>query len=159
MFRARQISRRRFLWGSSLGLLACALSQPSRVWANNTGLRNLNAFNARSPESVLAALGLPTPIQSHLIQIDAPDVAENGANVPIEVNIRIPNAERALLIADRNVYPLIADVQFGSRSDPWFEAKIKLAETSNVRVLVQAKRQIFAASRPVKVIVGGCLAG
>lgn len=159
MRQSGQFNRRQFLSATSLGLLAYALGQPSKAWADSSGQRNLNAFNARSPESLYAALGLPAPIPSDLIQIDAPDVAENGANVPIEVNIGLANPQRALLVADRNVYPLVADVQFGARSEPWIEAKIKLAETSNVRVLVLANNQLYAASRPIKVIVGGCLAG
>ena len=121
--------------------------------------RNVNAFNARSPESVYAALGIKAPRESKDIKIEVPDVAENGANVPVEILVNIPNLQRVLLIAEKNLFPLIADISFTSQSEPWAEIKIKLAETSRVRVIAEAGGRLYTASRPVRVIVGGCLPG
>ncbi len=65
--------------------------------------RNVNAFNGRSVESALGALDLPSAEESNQIDIDVPDVAENSANVPVEVTVRIPGVERVLVVGERNV--------------------------------------------------------
>jgi sulfur-oxidizing protein SoxY len=151
--------RRQFLGYAGLALLAAAFGPSRWTWASENQPELFNAFNARSPESVYTALGLQKPVESSLIHIDVPDVAENGANVPVEVSLNLPNVERALLIAEKNLFPLLADVRFGPKSEAWFEAKIKLAETSQISVIAESQGQLFTASRAVKVIVGGCLNG
>jgi sulfur-oxidizing protein SoxY len=128
------------------------------AWAEEG--RSTNAFNARSPDSVLGALGLPRKVvDSTDILIEAPDVAENGANVPVEVTVNLPKVERVLLLGEKNIYPLLADVRFQPRVKPWFEVKVKLGETSKLLVLAQADGTLYSASRSVRVIVGGCLPG
>ncbi|MBK1681688.1 thiosulfate oxidation carrier protein SoxY [Rhodocyclus tenuis] len=122
-----------------------------------TGTRNAGAFKARSWEAAYSSLGLPTPQPSSAILINAPDVADNGASVPVDVSIRVPNARRLLLIGERNSFPLLADIEFSRRAEPWFEARIKLAETSDVRAIVIADGKAYTASRRVRVIVGGCV--
>lgn len=148
--------RRDFLTAGSLTLLALFLSQGRQSFAAG---RNINAFNARSADSMYVALRLPRPVESQAIRIEAPDVAENGANVPVEVHMDLPNVERMLLVAERNLFPLLADVSFTPQVEPWFEAKIKLAENSTVRALVVADGKLYTAGRSVRVIVGGCLPG
>lgn len=118
-----------------------------------------NAFNARSPVSALRALGVPYGIETSAIDIQAPDVAENGANVPVEVAVNLPNVARVLVIGEKNVFPLLADLRFDPRVRPWFEIKVKMAETSNLTVIAEAGGAFYRASRPVRVIVGGCLPG
>ena len=148
--------RREFLALAGAALLARFLGNPGLAWASE---RDVNAFNARNPESVYAALELSAPVESAEIVIQAPDVAENGAQVPVEVTVRLPRVQRILLIGERNLFPLLADIRFSERSQPWFEAKVKLAESSRIRVIAQADGRLYTASRPVKVIVGGCLPG
>ncbi len=148
------LARRRFL----RAVLALALAGVTRsAWA--TAERAVNAFNGRSVESALGALDLPAAEDSALIDIDAPDVAENGANVLIEITVRIPSVERVLVLGERNVFPLLADTRFGPGVVPWFELKVKLGETSHVRVFALADGRLYTASRKVRVIVGGCLPG
>lgn len=156
-------SRRGFLAASAGALLVALLGSPR--WALAAG-RKENAFNARSPESVYGALGLasPTELQAgESIAIHAPDVAENGANVPVEVAVSLPRVERVLLIAEKNLFPLLADARFSPDApiqvQPWLEVKVKLGETSSLRVIVQADGRLYTATRSVKVIVGGCLPG
>ena len=148
--------RREFLALAGAALLARVLGNPGGAWASE---RNVNAFNARSPESVYAALGLSAPVDSAEIVIQVPDVAENGAPVPVEVSVRLPRVQRILLIGERNLFPLLADIRLSERSQPWFEAKVKLAESSRIRVIAQADGRLFTAARSVRVIVGGCLPG
>jgi sulfur-oxidizing protein SoxY len=148
------LGRRQFL----RAVLGVALVGAIRsAWASEP--RNTNAFNGRSVESALGALDLPAAEESTLIGIDAPDVAENGANVPVEVTVRVPGVERVLVVGERNVFPLLADYRFGPGVLPWFEVKVKLAETSHLRVFAVADGRVYTASRQVRVIVGGCLPG
>ncbi len=148
--------RRNFLALAAAALLARFLANPGPGWASE---RNANAFNAHSVESVYGALGVSAPVESAEIVIGVPDVAENGAQVPVEVTVRLPRVQRILLIGERNPSPLLADLRLSERSQPWFEAKVKLAESSRIRVIAQADDRLYTASRPVKVIVGGCLPG
>ena len=156
-------SRRGFLAASAGALLVALLGSPR--WGLAAG-RNENAFNARSPESVDGALGLASPTELQAgegIAIHAPDVAENGANVPVEVAVSLPRVERVLLIAEKNLFPLLADARFAPDApiqvQPWLEVKVKLGETSRLRVIVQADGRLYTTTRSVKVIVGGCLPG
>ncbi len=151
------MQRRDFL-AAGLALLASHLA-PGGAWANSPESRNVNAFNARSPASVYAALGIEPPRDSDAIRIVAPDVAENGASVPVEIQTDLPQMERMLLIGERNLFPLLADARFDPRLKPWFEARVKLAESSKLRVLVLANGQLYSSSKTVRVIVGGCLPG
>ena len=151
------MQRRHFLAGG-LALLSAYLA-PGGAWANNPASRNINAFNARSPASVYAALGLKPPRDSDGIRIVAPDVAENGASVPVEIQTDLPQVERILLIGERNLFPLLADASFNPRFKPWFEARVKLAETSKLRAIILANGQLYSSSKTVRVIVGGCLPG
>jgi sulfur-oxidizing protein SoxY len=147
-------SRRQFL----RMVAAVALAGVTRhAWAGP--VRNPNAFNARSVETALGALDLPAAEESQLIRIDAPDVAENGANVPVEVTVSLPGLERVLVVGERNVFPLLADTRFGPGALPWIELKVKLAETSHLRVYALADGRLYTASKQVRVIVGGCLPG
>lgn len=148
--------RRGFLALAATALLARFLGNPGVAWASD---RNVNAFSAHSPESVYSALGLPAPAESASIVIQVPDVAENGAQVPVEVSVHLPRVQRILLIGERNLFPLLADIRLSERSQPWFEARVKLAESSRIRVVAEADGRLFTASRSVRVIVGGCLPG
>lgn len=148
------LNRRQMLLSALAILVARATNG---AWAGEP--RSTNAFNARSAKSALGALGLRRPIATSAIDIVAPDVAENGANVPVDVTVRLPKVERVLLISEKNVFPLLADLRFSPRVKPWFEIKVKMAGTSNLVVLAQANGKLYTASRRVRVIVGGCLPG
>lgn len=148
------LDRRQFIGITGAALLAQCLSLPRTVWASG---RNHGAFSSHNLQAVYDALGLPRPEESPAIHIDVPDVSENGANVAIEVSVRLPGVERLLLIAESNSFPLLADVSFSKRSEPWIETRVKLADSTRVRVIVQANGNLYASSRQVQVIAGGCL--
>lgn len=162
IFKGSELKRRDFVTGAACllaqYLIAPSLGLASQLTSNAPG-RNSSAFDARNPESVYAALGIPAPEESRNILISAPDVAENGANVPIEVMVKLPLVERILIIGEHNLFPLLADASFNRQLEPWFETRVKLAETSRLRVIVQSDGKLYTASRAVKVIIGGCLPG
>ena len=149
--------RRDLVAGGSGALLAALLGAPAA--SQVAAARDQNPFQARSPAAVYAALGLAAPAATTAIVITAPDIAENGANVRVEVEAKLPDVTRILLVAERNIFPLLADARISSRALPWIEAKIRLAETSNLRAVVEAGGRLYTATRHIKVIVGGCLPG
>ena len=118
---------------------------------------NAAAFSALGEAEVLAALGLhATPRLDARVRFEAPEIAESGAVVPVEVVSDVPTTRRVVLLALRNPNTLVADFQFGSRLLPQVATRIKLAETTEVVALVQSDEGLFAARRLVKVTLGGC---
>lgn len=147
--------RRAFLGLGAAAVLAQYLG-PLDALAGETGGGRL-AFAARNLDQMYRALGLAKPEETTAIDINAPELAENGSNVPVEINVRLPNVDRVLLIGELNQFPLLADIAFTPRSAAWFEARIRLAESSLVRVIAQSGGKLYTASRRVQVTVGGCL--
>ena len=125
--------RRQFVAGAAGLVAAYLLGDVAQAGAAERG-----AFAARSLPAVLRALGLPEPEPSRLIRIGAPDIAENGANVPVEIVAELPGLTRLLLIGERNLVPLLLDARFTPRLEPRLEARIKLAEDSDLVVLAEA---------------------
>ena len=102
--------RRRQFITTGAAILAHCLVLPRTPWASQFLERNHHAFDARSPDSLYAALGIHPPVECQDILIEAPDVAENGIKVPVEVRVDLPQVERILIIGESNRYPLLADV-------------------------------------------------
>lgn len=90
------------------------------------------------------------------ITLVAPDLAENGAIVQIEVESRIPGTEAIAILADKNPTPLIANFLFHPEAEPSVVVRIKLAETSELKAVVKAGDKYYSVSRKVEVSLGGC---
>ncbi|MFO1295604.1 MAG: thiosulfate oxidation carrier protein SoxY, partial [Rubrivivax sp.] len=90
------------------------------------------------------------------ILITAPEVAENGAVIPIEVVCRIPGAESIALLAEKNPFPLLAHAELANGTEGYLSTRIKLGESSVVKVVVKAGGKHHIASREIKVTIGGC---
>jgi sulfur-oxidizing protein SoxY len=133
---------------AAAGLLKCTQAAAA-VW-NKTG------FESKAAADVLKALGASGATESRDIVITAPDIAENGAVVPIEVMSRIPGTQSISIIAEKNPFPLAATLQFTNGAEPWAYVRIKMGQTSNVRAVVQAGGKFFTAVREVKITIGGC---
>jgi sulfur-oxidizing protein SoxY len=117
---------------------------------------NKAGFESKATADVLKALGAAGATESRDIVITAPDIAENGAVVPIEVMSRIPGTQSISIIAEKNPFPLAATLQFTNGAEPWAYVRIKMGQTSNVRAVVQAGGKFFTAAREVKITIGGC---
>ena len=119
------------------------------VW-NKTG------FEAKVTADALRALGVSSPQPSKDIVITAPDIAENGAQVPVTVTSRLPNTQSISIIVDKNPFPLTSTFDFASGADGYVSIKIKMGQTANVIAVVKAEGKFFSASKEVKVTIGGC---
>lgn len=117
---------------------------------------NQRAFDARSLAGALAASGLSSSAQSNDIVIDAPDVAENGAFVPVQVTSNVTGTDAITILIDRNPYPYIARFDVSGGAQPFIALRVRVAESSLLRVLVAAGGKHYSATKDVKVAIGGC---
>lgn len=134
-------------------LLSAGLLRSGRVLASP---RNDAAFEARTLAEALRAIGAEQAAPSPEIEIKAPEIAENGAVVSVEVVSRIPATRRIAIVADKNPMPLILQCDFGPGVKPQLATRIKMAETSMLRAVVEAGGKTYTALREVKVTIGGC---
>jgi sulfur-oxidizing protein SoxY len=117
---------------------------------------NSAGFESRAMADALKALGAGNPAESRDIVITAPDIAENGAVVPVAIVSKIPNTQQISIIAEKNPRPLMATFDVSSGSEGYVSTRIKMGETSNVWAVVKADGNFFAARKEVKITVGGC---
>jgi sulfur-oxidizing protein SoxY len=117
---------------------------------------NKEAFNSKTPADALKGLGIGATAESKDILIDAPQIAENGAVVPIEVTSNIPGTRSITVVIEKNPFPLAAKFDFTEAAVPYVKLNAKLGESSWVRVVAEAGGKYFNASREVKVTIGGC---
>lgn len=117
---------------------------------------NKNAFEAKAAAEVLKNLGAGNLIDSKDITITAPDIAENGAIVPVAVTSKIPNTQSIAIIAEKNPFPLAASFDIMPGSDGYVSTRLKMGQTSDVRAVVKADGKFYTAVKEVKVTVGGC---
>ncbi len=117
---------------------------------------NKAAFESKSLEDAMKALGANSPAKSADIQIIASDIAENGAVVPIQLVSRIPNTQQIALMVEKN--PNVLGGVFDVSPDllPDFTTRMKMSQTSNIFALVKADNKYFIASKEIKVTLGGC---
>jgi len=115
------------------------------------------AFEGDSVSAALQALyGSQHTRGSDEIGIDIPDLAENGAVVPIKINTTITGVEELCIFGDKNPVPLIARFVFSTRAAPPVSTRIKLADSSNVVVAVKTAAGVFRRERWIEVSEGGC---
>jgi sulfur-oxidizing protein SoxY len=114
------------------------------------------AFEAKSLDETVKLLGGTTAVQSSQISITAPDIAENGAVVPIGVTSKIPNTQNIYILVDKNLNSLSAGFGIPPGTEPNVATRVKMAQTSNVHAVVKADNKFYVATKEVKVTLGGC---
>jgi sulfur-oxidizing protein SoxY len=115
-----------------------------------------SAFDAKSLQNTLKILGASAARESNEISINAPDIAENGAVVPIEVSSPFPNTQSISLLAEKNPNALTSTYEFTEDVEPYVFTRIKMGETSNLIVLVKADDKFYFAKKEIKITLGGC---
>lgn len=152
------LNRRVFLKGaiaSSVVAVAAGagLLRPTRVLAAEWPK---DAFAAKGIAEVLKTLhGGSQAADSGEIKIKAPIQAENGAVVPVSISTNLPNVQAISILVEKNATPLVANTEI-TGAGGYFSARMKMAESSNVQVVVKADGKLYTAKQMVKVTVGGC---
>ena len=141
----------------ALGALAMGLVTGLVKSSNATAAqRNSAGFESQALADVLKALGAGNPVDSRDIAITAPDIAENGAVVPVAIVSKIPNTQQISIVAEKNPRPLMATFDTSSGIEGYVSTRIKMGETSNVWAVVKADGKFFSARKEIKITVGGC---
>lgn len=141
--------------GGALGLLAAfgtALLKPGRALA----ARNQGAFEAKSAIDAMRALGITNAEESKDIAIRAPDIAENGAVVPIDITSNIPGTTSISVFIEKNPFPYTGTFEFAAGAVPFVHLRAKVGESTPVRVIAAAGGKFYTTAKEVKVTIGGC---
>jgi len=151
-------TRRKLMLGagasSAIALaIAVGLIKPESAHAIELKAGN---FGVNDFDAVMNEIGGLKAQSSAGIDIAIPDIAENGAFVPIEVYSHIPGSESIAILVENNAIPVVAKFEFRNGGVARIATRIKLAESSPVHVVVRANGQYFHASKPVKAVIGGC---
>jgi len=117
-----------------------------------------DAFKAETVEDVMNVLfGTTSAEESDAITVKGPDIAENGAVVPVSISSDIPNADAAALLVVKNPSPLAASFELVNPGQVNVGTRIKMGATSELVALVRAEGKVYTAkSKEVKVTIGGC---
>lgn len=141
--------------GGGLGvfgmLVAAGLIAPGSALA-----RDQKVFDAKSIDDALAALGAGKPDASDAITIVAPDIAENGAVVPVGVTSSLNNVESISIMVEKNPNMVAANFHLPSGTVADVQTRIKMGQTSDVYAVVKADGKYFMAKKEIKVTLGGC---
>jgi sulfur-oxidizing protein SoxY len=117
---------------------------------------NQAAFNGKSLPDALQALGAQGAATSDAIQIKAPEIAENGAVVPIGVESRLPGTQSITLLIEKNPQPLAASFDIPAGTEPNVGTRVKMGQSSDVYALVKADGRFYMAKKEIKITLGGC---
>ncbi len=145
-----KMKRRNILKG--LALLSSMALIPVRMFADMQA-----AFKTVTPEAALTELFGNLPMeQSDAVTLKIPDIAENGAVVPVTIFTDIEGVESISIIIDQNPNPLSASFTIGNEVFADVSTRVKMGKSSRVRAIVQTADKIYTTSREVKVTIGGC---
>lgn len=152
------MKRREFInHGSAVMALAAAsglIAMPS--FAQNVAGWNKNAFDGKSLNDVVKAMGgAPATLSSDVI-LTAPEIAENGNVVRMGVEAKMAGATMIALLVEKNPNVLSASFDVIAGSDASFSTNVKMGQTSNVYALAKVGDKYFYAVKEVKVTLGGC---
>jgi sulfur-oxidizing protein SoxY len=118
---------------------------------------NKAAFEAKSMDETMKAFGGAAPAQSKDITFfSTPDIAENGAVVPIGVTSAIPKTEQIAILVEKNPNMLAASFDIPAGTEPSITTRVKMGQSSNVYALVKADGKYYVTSKEIKVTLGGC---
>jgi sulfur-oxidizing protein SoxY len=118
---------------------------------------NKAAFEAKTMDETMKAFGGTAPTQSKDIAfVSTPDIAENGAVVPIGVTSNIPNTQSIAILVEKNPNMLAASFDIPAGTEASLTTRVKMGQSSNVYALVKADGKYYVAQKEIKVTLGGC---
>jgi sulfur-oxidizing protein SoxY len=117
---------------------------------------NKTAFDMKTVQDALKALGAQSPAASDAVLVKAPDIAENGAVVPVAVESKLANTESITLLIEKNPQPLAASFALPAGTEPSVSTRVKMGQSSDVYALVKADGKFYVAKKEIKITLGGC---
>ncbi len=116
---------------------------------------NETAFNAKTLGEAIKALGA-TPVESKELVITSPDIAENGAVVPVTVQSNLPKTQEIYILVEKNPNPLSAVFVIPEGTEASVQTRVKMSQSTNVHALVKAGGKFYTTVKETKVTLGGC---
>ncbi len=141
---------------AGLGLYGIAMPAIGSAFAADAPGWPEAAFKAKSQDEALAALYKGKFEMSKDVTIETPEIAENGAVVPVSVSTKLPGVTSISILVPENPYALAASYKLADNSMPMVSCRLKMAKTTKVIAVVEAGGKLYAASSDVKVTLGGC---
>ncbi|MDP2431454.1 MAG: thiosulfate oxidation carrier protein SoxY [Pseudomonadota bacterium] len=132
--------------------VAAGLMTPTAAFAG----WNKAGFESRDMGGAMGSIGGGGAAASGDINVKAPDIAENGAVVPVEITSSIAGTDSIAIVGEKNTMPLIAVFNFSNGGQGYVSTRIKMGSTSNVIAVVKAGGKVYKAHKEVKVTIGGC---
>jgi sulfur-oxidizing protein SoxY len=150
--------RRKFVKTAAfVGATVSAVSTGVLIPQRALGAYTKAAFEAKDVGGALtAAMGTDQHTNSDAIKLKAPDIAENGAVVPVTVSSSMGNVEGISIIASANATPLTSTYMLSSACEPFVSTRIKMGKTADVIAVIKADGKLYSATKEVKVTIGGC---
>ena len=132
--------------------IAAGLISPRQVLA-----ANLPAFAATSESDAFKQLFAGTPVEDNAgVVLSVPDIAENGAVVPITIESNLKGIKSLSLFVSKNATPLVAYFKLPGDGEKYVSTRIKMGQTSNVIAIAEVGGKLLRAQAEVKVTLGGC---
>ena len=151
-------TRRDMLSGSArvVAMLAGIGLLPSLAAAQTAGY-NAAAFEAKTLPELMKALGAGAPVESKDVTVTGPDIAENGAVVPVGASTTLPGVKRMLLLVEKNPSVMTAMFDVSDAVDANFSTRVKMGQSSDVyAVALMGDGKVLFAKKEIKVTLGGC---
>lgn len=114
------------------------------------------AFEAKNMADALKALGVKSSTESKDIQLTGPEISENGAQVSMGISSSLPNVTQMAILIEKNPTMLAAMFHVPEGTEPTFQTRVKMAQSSLVYALIKADGKFFMTSREFRVTTGGC---
>ena len=142
--------------GAALPLLMAAGGGLLRAGQALAATWNKSGFESKAVADAMKSIGATGAQPSKDIVLTAPDIAENGAQVPVTIASRILNTQSISIVVDKNPFPLNSTYDFANGAESYVSTKLKMGQTSNVVAVVKADGKFYTATKEVKVTIGGC---
>jgi sulfur-oxidizing protein SoxY len=148
----KQHSRRDLLKQASLlaTLVGCGMLTARQALAAEA-----SGFDAKTLGEALKSLG-SAPADSKEVSITSPDIAENGAVVPVAVTSRLPKTQEIYILVEKNPNPLTASFTIPDGTEPFVSTRVKMGQSSNIYAVVKADGKLYSTVKETKVTLGGC---
>lgn len=150
---------RRNLMQASSGATVMALAVGAGLFKSAEVLAedwNKAAFDTKGLQETVKAFGGSAATESKDISITSPDIAENGAVVPVSVTSKLGKTESISILVEKNPNALSASFDIPGGTEPFVSTRVKMGQTSNVHALVKADGKYYFATKEIKVTLGGC---
>ncbi len=136
-------------FGLAAGIAVPALADDAPGWPRD-------AFKQTKEDDAIKALYGKSVEPSDKISLDVPEIAENGAVVPVAVSVSLAGVTSLAILVPENPFALAASYKIPEGTEPAVACRLKMAKTSQVVAVAEAGGKLYSASKEVKVTLGGC---